>query len=96
MNVLGAIKKKYDDAMNQIHRHTRIRRQLNMVVDMRSKEYLKVLAAELGVPRDIVGEDCLEKGLYQVSRIMGNEKLAAILRRHLINDHLLNGIIEDS
>ena len=96
MNVLDAIRKKYDATMQQIHRQTRIRRQLNMVVDLRSKEYLKVLAAKLGVPRDVVGEHCLEIGLYQLDRIMGNEKLAIALRRHLTNDHLLNGNMEDT
>lgn len=96
MNILSAIKKKYDDTMNQIGRQTRIRHQLNMKVDLRLKEYLKVLQAELGVPRDIIGEHVLETGLHQISRILGKEKLATALRRHLTNGHLLDGEMEDS
>lgn len=96
MNILGAIKKRYDDVLRQIGRQTRIRRQLNMKVDMRLKEYLKALQAELGVPRDIVGEHVLEIGCHSVGRILEKEKLAATLRRHLINEHLLDGEMEDS
>ena len=96
MNILGAIKNKYDDVLRQIGRQTRIRKQLNMKVDLRLKEYLKALQAELGVPRDIVGEHVLEIGLHQISRILGDEKLASALRHHLTNDHLLDGEMEDS
>ncbi len=96
MNILGALKKKYEDVLRQIGRQTRIRRQLNMNVDLRLREYLKGLHAELGVPRDIVGEHVLEIGCYYLGRILANERPAAILRRHLINDHLLDGKMEDT
>lgn len=96
MNILGALKKKYDDVLRQIGRQTRIRRQLNMKVDLRLREYLKGLHAELGVPRDIVGEHVLEIGCYYLGRILENEKLATTLRHHLTNEHLLDSEVEDS
>ncbi len=96
MNVLGAIKKKYDDVFSQIGRRTRIRKQLNMKVDLRLHGYLKGLTAESGVPRDIVGEHVLEIGCYYFGRILENEKLATILRHHLTMEHLLNTDVEDS
>lgn len=96
MNVLGAIKKKYDDVFSQIGRRTRIRKQLNMKVDIRLHGYLKGLTAESGVPRDIVGEHALEIGCYYFGRILENEKLAIILRHHLTMEHLLNTDVEDS
>jgi len=96
MNLLGVLKKKYDNVIRQRDVELRERRQLNMVIDERLIGLLKRLAAEFTVPRDILGEHVLEVGCYYLTRAMENEEKTNMLRRHLINVHLLDNGVDDS
>lgn len=96
MNLLGVLKKKYDNIIRQRDVELRKRRQLNMNIDVRLIDLLKRLAAEFTVPRDIVGEHVLETGCYYLTRTMENEENTKILRQHLINVHLIDNGVDDS
>jgi len=96
MNLLGALKKKYDNGVRQREVEPRERRQLNMTVNVRLIDLLKRLAAALTVPRDIVGEHVLEVGCYYLTRAMEHEEKTKMLRQHLINVHLIDGGLDDS
>jgi len=72
------------------------REQLNMVVDKRIKEYLEICKIKLNVNRDIVGEHMLEIGSYYMVRIVNNDESLAKLRRHLVDDHQLEGGKDDT
>lgn len=96
MNLLGILKKKYNNEIGQRDVELRERRQLNMNVDVRLAGLLKRLAAEFTVPRDVVGEHVLETGCYYLTRVMENEEKTKMLRQHLINVHLIDSGIDDS
>jgi len=72
------------------------REQLNMVVDKRIKGYLEVCKIKLNVNRDIVGEHMLEIGSYYMVKIVNNDESLAKLRRHLVDDHQLEGGRDDT
>ena len=74
MNLLGVLKRNYNNGIRQRDMKLRERRQLNMNVDVRLSGLLKRLAAEFTVPRDIVGEHVLETGCYYVIKAKENEK----------------------
>jgi len=96
MNLLGVLKKKYDNAIRQGDVKLRERQQLNMNIDTRLIGLLKRLAAEFTVPRDIVGEHVLEVGCYYLTRAMESEEKTKMLRQHLIDVHLIDGGVDDS
>jgi len=96
MNLLGVLKKKYDNVIRQRDVKLRERQQLNMSIDVRLVGLLKRLAAEFTVPRDIVGEHVLETGCYYLTRAMENEEMAKMLRQHLIDVHLIDNGVDDS
>ena len=88
MNLLGALKRKYDNIIRQRDVESRERRQLNMVVDVRLIALLQHLAAQFTVPRNVLGEHVLEVGCYYLTRAMESEEGTKLLRQHLINVHL--------
>ncbi len=96
MNLLGVLKKKYDNVIRQRDVELRKRRQLNMSIDIRSIYLLKRLAAEFTVPRDVLGEHVLEVGCYYLTRAMESEEETKMLRQHLINVHLIDNGADDS
>ncbi len=96
MNLLGVLKKKYDNVIRQRDVELRERRQLNMSIDIRLIDLLKRLAAQFTVPRDILGEHVLEVGCYYLTRAMENEEKTNMLRQHLINVHLIDNGVDDS
>lgn len=96
MNLLGVLKKKYDNVIRQRDVKLRERRQLNMNIDVRLIDLLKRLAAEFTVPRDVLGEHVLETGCYYLTRAMENEEKTKMLRQHLINVHLIDNGVDDS
>ena len=55
MNLLGVLKKKYNNVIRQRDVELRERQQLNMNIDVRLIGLLKRLTAEFTVPRDIAG-----------------------------------------
>jgi len=96
MDLLGKFKRKHNITTVEEGASQYGRQQLNMTVDWRLKEHIKGLAAEFGVPRYVITEHALEIALYHLSRGMRDEKMAAMLRRHLIGKHLLDdGSAED-
>ena len=96
MNLLGVLKKKYDNVIRQRDVELRERRQLNMSIDVRLIALLKRLAVEFTVSRDIVGEHVLEVGCYYLTRGMENEEKTKMLRHHLINVHLIDRGVDDN
>lgn len=96
MNLLGVLKRKYDNVLSRSDVGLRERRQLNMVVDTRLADLLKRLAAGFTVPRDILGEHVLETGCYYITRVVESEQKTDMLRKHLINVHLLDNGVDDS
>lgn len=96
MNLLGVLKKKYDNVIRQRDVELRERRQLNMSIDVRLIDLLKRLAAQFTVPRDVIGEHVLEVGCYYLTRAMENEEKTKMLRQHLINVHLIDNGVDDS
>jgi len=96
MNLLGVLKKKYDNVIRQRDVKSRERRQINMTIDERLFGLLKRLAAEFTLPRDIIGEHVLETGCYYLTRAMENEEKTKILHQHLINVHLIDSGQDDS
>ncbi len=96
MNLLGVLKRKYNNVIRQRDVELRERRQLNMNIDVRLIGLLKRLAAEFTVPRDIVGEHVLETGCYYLTRAMENEEMVKMLRQHLIDVHLIDNGVDDS
>ena len=96
MNILSILKKKYQKEIEQRGEDKRQRRQLNMMVDERLINETKELAAEFTVPRYCLVEHLLETGYYYVTRAMEDDDKARILRRHLINVHLVDNGIDDS
>ncbi len=96
MNLLGVLKKKYNNVLRQRDVELRERRQVNMSIDVRLIGLLKRLAAQFTVPRDIVGEHALETGCYYLTRAMENEEMTKILRQHLINVHLIDNGVDDT
>ena len=96
MNLLGVLKKKYDNVISQRDVGLRERQQLNMNIDIRLIGLLKRLAAEFTVPRDVLGEHILEVGCYYLTRAMENEEKTKMLRQHLINVHLIDSGVDDS
>ncbi|MFC1939287.1 hypothetical protein ACFLXO_01210 [Chloroflexota bacterium] len=96
MNLLGVLKKKYDNMIRQRDVELRERRQLNMSIDVRLIGLLKHMASELTVPRDVLGEHALEVGCYYLTRAMENEEKTGMLRQHLINAHLIDSGVDDS
>jgi len=96
MNLLGVLKRKYNNVIRQRDVELRERRQLNMNIDERLIGLLKRLAAEFTVPRDIVGEHLLEVGCYYLTRAMENEEMVKMLRQHLIDVHLIDNGADDS
>lgn len=96
MNLLGILKRKYDNVIRQRDVELRERRQLNMNIDVRLIGLLKRLTAEFTVPRDIVGEHVLETGCYYLTRAMENEEMVKMLRQHLIDVHLIDNGVDDS
>ena len=96
MNLLGILKKKYINTLRHSDVELRIRRQLNMTIDVRLIRLLKRLAAQLTVPRNILGEHVLEVGCYYLTRTLESEHNTKILQRHLINLHLLDSGVDDS
>ncbi len=96
MNLLGVLKRKYENALRKRDVASRTRRQLNMTVDVRLIGLLKRLAAQFTVPRNIIGEHMLEVGCYYLTRAMESEEKTKILHQHLINVHLIDNGINDS
>lgn len=96
MNLLGVLKKKYNNVIRQRDVELRERRQVNMSIDVRLIGLLKRLAAQFTVPRDIVGEHALEVGCYYLTRAMENEDMVKMLCQHLINVHLIDNGIDDT
>ena len=96
MNLLGVLKKKYDNVIRQRDVELRERWQLNMSIDERVIGLLKRIAAEFTVPRDVLGERVLETGCYYLTRAMENEEKTNMLRQHLINVHLIDSGVDDS
>lgn len=96
MNLLGVLKRKYNNVIRQRDVELRERQQLNMSIDVRLVGLLKRLAVEFTVPRDIVGEHVLETGCYYLTRAMENEEKTKMLRQHLINVHLIDNGADDS
>jgi len=96
VNLLGVLKKKYDNVIRQRDVELRKRRQLNMSIDVRLLGLLKRLAAEFTVPRDVVGEHVLETGCYYLTKAMESEEKTKMLRQHLINMHLIDNGTDDS
>jgi len=93
-------KKKLLKTIGNVAHHkgagVRERNQLNLKVDIRLKGYLQRLALKFSVPRDIVAEHVLEKGIFYTERILDNENAYNILRRHLIDNHQLSNKIIDN
>ena len=96
MNILSMLKKKYQKEIEQREEGKRQRRQLNMMVDERLIDETKKLAADFTIPRYCLIEHLLETGYYYVTRAMANDDKTKILRRHLINIHLIDNGIDDS
>ncbi len=96
MNLLGVLKKKYNNVIRQRDVELRERRQLNMNIDVRLIGLLKRLAAQFTVPRDVIGEHVLESGCYYLTRAMENEEMVKMLRQHLIDVHLIDNGIDDN
>jgi len=96
MNLLGVLKKKYDNVIRQRDVKLRERRQLNMNIDVRLIGLLKRLAAQFTVPRDVLGEHVLETGCYYLTRAMECEEKTKMLQQHLINVHLIDDGVDDS
>lgn len=96
MNLLKILMKRYRKEIEQREAGKRLRRQLNMMVDERLIKETKELAAEFTVPRYCLVEHLLETGYYYVTRAMEDEDKAKILRRHLINVHLIDNGTDDS
>ena len=96
MRLLNLLKKKCEDEIGKKDMEARQRRQLNMVVDGRLIDVVKTQAAQFTVPRDCLGEHLLEIGCFYLIRAMEHEDKAKMLRRHLINVHLIDNGIDDS
>ncbi len=96
MNLLGVLKRKYDNVIRQRDVKLRERRQFNMNVDVRLIGLLKRLAAQFTVPRDVLGEHVLETGCYYLTRAMECEEKTKMLQQHLINVHLIDDGVDDS
>jgi hypothetical protein len=95
MNILSVLKKKYDNVISRREEEVRGRRQFNMTVDERLIDEVKRLAAEFAVPRYVFGEHALECGSFYLDRAIRNERKREIVRRHLINTHLLDSGADD-
>lgn len=96
MNLLGILKRKYLNTLQQRDVELRVRRQLNMTIDIRLIELLKNLAAQFTVPRNVLGEHVLEVGCYYLTTAMEREQNTKILRQHLIDVHLIDNGVDDS
>src|SRR5665811_298394 len=88
-------KKQYINALkgkpvSHIKALSRVRKQLNVVVDSRLHGYLKRLAVKFSLPRDIIAEHILELGVFHMERILDNDDLVMKIRQHLIDDHQLS------
>jgi len=96
MNLINALKKKYEDEIRKKDIEARQRRQLNMVVDGRLIDVIKTQAAQFTVPRYCLVEHLLEIGCFNLIRAIKHEDKAKMLRHHLINVHLIDNGIDDS
>ena len=96
MGVKNLFKKNRVRKAREIRGQSLAREQLNMVVDSRIKGYLEVCKIKLNVNRDIIGEHMLEIGSYYMAKIVSNDELLAKLRRHLVDDHQLEGGRDDT
>ena len=89
MNLFGILKKKPRKKSRTKDIRPGARKQLNMRVNPRLIEYIRLIAVELSQSRDTVGAHCLEVGIYYLKRSLKNEKLANKIRQHLIEVHQL-------
>lgn len=95
MNILGLLKKKYHNEIDQRQEGGRERHQLNMTIDVRLIGDVKQLAAEFEIPRYIILEHSLETGFFYLSMVLKNDKKREEIHEHLINDHLLDSGRDD-
>jgi hypothetical protein len=95
MNLLDVFKKKHEKELAASHLDARLRKQLNMMVDYRLCEALKVLSQKITVPRNVVGEHIIEVGSFYVAKAVDDEHKLGLLRKHLIDSHLLDDGYDD-
>jgi hypothetical protein len=96
MNILGALKRKYDNLNEQDLEELRRRKQLNITIDDRLVDELKRLAAEFATPQYVISEHALEVGYFYLNGILRNKKKREVVHNHLINTHLLDSGLDDN
>ncbi len=96
MNVLVALKARYESVMKKREEKPRERRQFNMVIDKSLVFLVRFFAYKLGLPRYVVVEHLLQVGLYYLVRTMEDPGQWEVLHQHLIDKHLLGGEVPDS
>jgi len=94
MSIFELFKKKTDYITEETSK-VKSRKQLNVTVSPRTFERIRHLSAELSVPRYIIAEHLVDVGYFYVTRILDNPQRRALLRKHLIDQHLLNTISSD-
>jgi hypothetical protein len=95
MKLLDIFRKRRDEELKAHGLDVRVRRQLNMMIDYRLCDSLKDLSKELTVPRNVLGEHVIEVGIFYVGAAMENEGKMKLMRKHLIDSHLIDDGFDD-
>ena len=96
MNILDLLKKKYQKEIEQREADRRERQQLNMIIDVRLIDEVKRLAAWFETPRYVIVEHALDVACFYLTKILKNPRKREAIRRHLVNDHLLDSGWDDN
>ena len=94
MNIFDVLKQKH---IKQLEKNLDVvdKKQLNTVISTRLIHKIKRMAADFAVPRYAITEHLLQTGHFYVNQILKNRKKKEILRRHLIERHMLNTGYDD-
>lgn len=96
MNILGALKNKFDSVKGEKVEGIGKRRQFNVTIADDLVNEVRYLAAEFAVPRFTIAEHGLAIGCHYLTKAMKDQGKRETLRQHLIDSHLLgSGTDED-
>ena len=90
MSIIDALKKRHQKQTGRKQHTIGKKKQLNVVVSPETIQMIRRLAAEIAVPRYAITEHILETGHFYISRILKSRRKRDILRKYIINVHMLD------
>jgi hypothetical protein len=90
VSIIDALKRKHQKQPGRKQHTIGKKKQLNVVVSPETIQMIRRLAAEFAVPRYAITEHILETGHFYISRILKSRRKREILRKYLIDVHMLN------